>query len=182
MLNENQKKNCEEFEEWVHSYNLSGVVEEKDLPPSTLQKVAHAKVFITSDLKRSIESAKLLRNNVLVMTDTLFREVELPIPSTKLGNIKLNPQVWTAILRCLWFCGYSNRCESYKSAKERAKKAAVQLIEYAEEYHLVVFVGHGYFNLLLAKELLKRGWNGQKMKSTKHWSISSYTYKATNYM
>jgi len=176
VLNGNKKKNCEEFKKWVNNYNLSGVVEEKELPPSTLKKVAHAKVVITSDLKRSIESAKILRNNVHIMTDTLFREVELPIPSSKLGNIKLKPQVWSGILRCLWFCGYSNSCESYESAKERAKQAAGQLIEYAEEYHSVVVVGHGFFNLLLAKELIKRGWNGQKMKSSKHWSVTSYTY------
>lgn len=176
VLNENQKKNCKEMKEWVNYYNLSGVVEEKELPLATLNKVAHAKVIITSDLKRSIESAKILRNNVHVITDTLFREVELPIPSTKLGNIKLNPQIWSALLRCLWFCGYTNSCESYKSAKERAKQAATKLIEYTEEYHSVVVVGHGFFNLLLAKELLKRGWNGQKMKSSKHWSVSSYTY------
>ena len=176
LLIDNKKKNCEEFREWVNNYNLSGVHVETEFPLLTIKKISHANVLITSDLKRSIESARMLRNNIHVITDPLFREVELPTLSTKLRNIKMNPQIWSVLLRCLWFGGYSNNCESYKHAKLRAKQAANQLIKYAEKYESVVVVGHGFFNMLLAKELLNMGWLGKKIKNSKHWSISSYTY------
>lgn len=175
LLNDNQRKTCEEFKEWVNDYNSNGVIEENDFPHTTQQKVAHAKVFITSDLKRSIDSARMLRNNPNMITDPLFREVEIPIPSTRLLNIKVSPQMWSVLFRCLWFSGYSSNCESYKHAKLRSKRAANQLIEYAEKYHSVVIVGHGFFNMLIAKELLARGWEGKKIKNSKHWSVSSYT-------
>ncbi len=177
LLKDNKKKTCIEFKEWVKNYDLSGVLEEKVLPPSTIQRVADANVFITSDLKRSIDSAKLLRKEVHVVTDKLYREIELPVPSTGLWNIKISPSIWLILLRCLWLVGYTNDCESYKSAKQRAKKAVGQLIEYAEEYQKVAVVGHGFFNMLMVKELLNLGWDGKKMISSKHWSVSTYIYK-----
>ncbi|PMC39077.1 histidine phosphatase family protein [Bacillus sp. UMB0899] len=174
-LNDNKRKNCEEFKEWINKYNLNGVVEEENFPETTFQKVALANVLVTSDLKRSIDSARFLRSNGDVMTDPLFREVELPVPSIKLRMIKLSPSVWSVLLRLLWFSGYSNNCESYTHAKFRAKQAANQLIDYAKNYHSVVLVGHGFLNMLIANELLNMGWEGKKMKSSKHWSVSSFT-------
>jgi hypothetical protein len=59
------------------------------------------------------------------------------------------------ILRCLWFCGYSWGCGSLKNEKDRAKIACDLLVEYAQEQTTVALVGHGFFNMLIAKELQK---------------------------
>lgn len=176
-LNDNHRKNCEDFKKWVNNYNLSGILKEENFPEITLQKVAQANVFITSDLKRSIDSAQLLRKNknVHIKIDRLYREVEMPIPLKTHWNIKLSPVTWSVLLRLLWFGGYSRNCESYKHAKNRAKQAANQLIDYADKYHSVVVVGHGFFNMLIANELLHNKWSGKKMKSPKNWSVSTYT-------
>lgn len=87
----------------------------------------------------------------------MFRETELPNPLTKLRKIKLEPSIWALILRCLWFCGYSRGCESLSEAKDRAKNASEILVEYAQEHISVVLVGHGFFNMFIAKELQKKG-------------------------
>ncbi|WP_231889806.1 hypothetical protein [Oceanobacillus sp. Castelsardo] len=112
-------------------------------------------------LKRSIESAMLLNTNLKFTSDPLFRETELPSSLPKLGVLKLNPSIWTVILRCLWFMGYSSDCESISDARIRAKKAAEILVGYAREHKNVVLVGHGFFNMFVAKELQKMGMIGK---------------------
>lgn len=96
---DNNKITCNEFNDWVKKYDNSGVFEENSYPLETLEKIEKASIIITSDLKRSIESAKLLNPNLKKIASPLFRETELPVPSTKLLNIKLMPNIWAVILR-----------------------------------------------------------------------------------
>lgn len=163
-----------EFEMWVKQYDSSSVFEELEYPPHTIDKLVTAKMVVTSDLVRSIDSAQLLRPSVITKKDKLFRETELPIPSL---NFKLTPGTWAVILRLLWLCGYSNDCESYHDAKRRAATAAQHLINYAKEYGSVTLVGHGFFNLLIAKQLRRKGWQGPRKTATNHWSCTTYFYE-----
>ncbi len=166
---------CQDFKDWVEKYDYSGVFEENSYPTVTLKKITAANIVIASDLTRSVESANLLRPNLKAISVPLFREIELPSPLTKLRGLKLNPNLWAVILRCLWFNGYSRGCESLSNAKYRAKKASELLIEYAQEHISVVLVGHGFFNMLIAKELQKSGWKGKNKTSSKHWSCTTYS-------
>lgn len=173
---ERNRINYKDYQEWIEKYDSSGVFEENAYPSVTLEKIGTANVLITSDLKRAIESASLLNQNkkIGVISDSLFREIELPTFPRELG-LKLSPNSWTIILRCLWLCGYSKRCESLTSAKRRAKKASEQLVKYAEEYKSVVLVGHGFFNRLIAEELKKMNWEGKRKSSVKHWGCTTYS-------
>ncbi len=172
---DNNKIAFNEFNDWIGKYDDGGVFEEKSYPLDTLEKVSTANIVITSDLKRSIDSAKLLNPDLIAISSSLFRETELPVPSKKLGGLKFKPSLWAVILRCLWFTGYSNGCESLSSAKQRANKAAEELVEYAQKYRSVVFVGHGFINLLIAKELQKMEWKGKRKTDSRHWSCTTYT-------
>ena len=118
--------------------------------------------------------------NLKAISIPLFRETELPTPLTKLYGLKLNSNIWAVILRCLWFCGYSRGCESFSNAKNRAEKASELLVEYAKEHTSVVLVGHGFFNILIARELQKAGWKGKKKTSAKHWSCTTYSLFNSN--
>lgn len=166
---------CNELKEWVRKYDEGGVFEEKSYPLDTLEKVSTANIVITSDLKRSIDSAKLLNPKLKRISSSLYREAELPAPSRKLWGLKLKPSLWAVILRCMWFTGYANGCESLSSAKQRANKAADELVEYAQRYSSVAFIGHGFINRLIAKELQKIGWKGKRKNDSKHWSCTTYT-------
>jgi broad specificity phosphatase PhoE len=172
---ENSPITCKEFKNWIEKYDYNGVFEENSYPSETLKKMATANIVITSDLKRSIESAKLLNPNLKAVSVPLFRETELPTPLTKLWGVKLNPSIWAVILRCLWLSGYSSGCESLSNAKDRAEKASRLLVEYAKEHNTVVLVGHGFFNILMAKELQKMGWRGKRKTSSKHWVCTTYS-------
>lgn len=171
----NDKINCNEFTHWVKKYDESGVFEENFYPLETLQKIEKANIVITSDLKRAIDSAKLLKPNSKIVSSFLFRETELPVLTTRRWGLKLKPRLWSVILRCLWFSGYANKCESLSHAKQRAKKAAEELIGYAEEHQSVAFVGHGFINLLIAKELQRLGWQGKRKTDSKHWKCTTYS-------
>ncbi|MEI4800909.1 histidine phosphatase family protein [Bacillus sp. NPDC077411] len=172
---ENNRITCKEFKNWVEKYDYNGVFEEPSYPSETLKKISSANIVITSDLKRSVESAKLLNPKLKAISVSLFRETELPALSRKLLDLKLKPSNWAVILRCLWFCGYSNECESLNNAKRRAKKASQLLIDYARKHKSVALVGHGFFNMLIAKELQRMGWKGKRKTSTKHWGCTIYS-------
>lgn len=175
QLSENNKIAGLEFKKWVEKYDYLGVFEESTYPSTTLEKVAAANIVITSDLKRAVESARLLNPVIKIISDPLFREAELPSYSSKLFNVKLKPSIWAIVLRILWLSGYSYKCESLNQAKFRANKASQHLIDYANEYKSVVLVGHGFFNMLIAKELQKKGWKGTKKRDVKHWDCMTFS-------
>ncbi|WP_420842531.1 histidine phosphatase family protein [Halalkalibacter alkaliphilus] len=86
-----------EFKQWVEKYDNHGVFEEITYPSETIEKVTNTKIVVTSDLKRAIQSAKLLNQEVKITSDPLLRETELPIPSMKLLKLKLKPSIWAVI-------------------------------------------------------------------------------------
>ena len=83
---ENNIVTCKEFVKWIEKYDDSGDFEEKDYASETLKKIATASIVITSDLKRSVESANLIIQNgdIKSVTDALFRETEFAVPSRNL--------------------------------------------------------------------------------------------------
>lgn len=174
-LTNNDKMTCTEFKQWVEEYDRAGVFAEDSYPLETLEAIAKAKIVVTSDLKRSMDSALLLQPSTKFISNPLFRETELPTSFSKIGILKLKPSIWTVIARCLWLIGYSHRCESLRDAKIRAAKAAQVLVDYGREYHDVALVGHGFFNMLVAQELRKIGMKGNRRTSSGHWNVTTYT-------
>ncbi|WP_102691894.1 phosphoglycerate mutase family protein [Rummeliibacillus pycnus] len=171
---ENNRITSTEFQDWIKKYNGSGVIDELHYPSETVEKINTAKMIITSNLKRSIESAKLVNPKIKTHSDRLFRETELP-NFTKRLRLKLRPNSWAVILRSLWLIGYSRKCESLAEAKKRAKLASEKLIQFAQENTKVVLIGHGFFNQLISKELIRKGWKGKRKTSTKHWTCTTYS-------
>lgn len=176
QLMENDKITLAEFKKWIEKYDCNGVFEESTYPEMTIEKVATAKFVVTSDLERSIISASLLNPKIKIISDPLFRETELPAHLPLLFTIKLKPNNWAVILRLLWLSGYSYKSESLLQAKLKAKKASHRLVGYANEHNSIVLVGHGFFNMLIAKELRKLGWKGRRKAGAKHWSCNTYFF------
>nr|WP_263324787.1 histidine phosphatase family protein [Neobacillus sp. Marseille-Q6967] len=170
----NKRISIKEFITWAEQYDAHGVVEETRYPLLTVEKVNNANMIFSSDLVRSIESARLLNTQVPSSSIPLFREAQLPKFSCNLLGVKLSPNFWVVLLRCLWILGVSRECESYREAKNRSVMAAKLLISNAHKHSRVVLVGHGIFNYMLAKELEKRGWKSSTKTSSKHWSCTTY--------
>ena len=171
---EKKRMKSSDFTEWVADYDREGVFEEGDYPPDTVKRISTAGIVFSSHLSRSVESASLL-NAEGTVSDSLFREAELPHINRDILKVKMPPGLWAVSLRVIWLLGYSKGCESYRSTKRRALQAADKLIESAESHQTVVLVGHGFFNRMIARELRKKGWSGRRWPGSKHWNCTSYS-------
>jgi len=129
-------------------------------------------VIVCSHLKRSIESAKILTEKDILLSDEIFREAVLP--SSNLAYPRLNTMTWFFIFRSLWLFGYAKNGESIAATRKRAKLSADKLIEIAKQHDDLLFVGHGFINHFISKELKRRGWKGPKKSAHEHWEYSRY--------
>lgn len=96
------------------------------------------------------------------------------MPCQNSATFSLRPHAWAAIFRVLWLLGYASNAESYASAKIRAKQASSELVQLSKEHGHIMCLGHGIFNRLIVKELLKSGWQGSKTLSAKYWGFAVY--------
>ena len=164
------------FREWMERYDSSGMIQGADIPIETIEAIESAKLIVTSDQKRAVQSAAELTKSLFFIQSPLFREVEVPSRFSVPKWIKCKPKVWTLIGRTLWTVGYSAGVESYQEAQERAKQAADTLVGYALVHGHVALVGHGYFNTMTGTELRARGWSGPLIFHRKPWGCTTYTF------
>jgi len=148
----------------MENYDLSGVSEEVSYPVEAVKQMAEAKFVVTSDLKRAVDSALFLDSKVDAGANPIFRETEVPVLPGFLKTMRMKPGTLGVLLRLIWLGGYSNGCESIFEAKARAEVAAEQLVEHSKIHGSVVLVGHGFFNLLLAKQLQKKAGEGKRIQ------------------
>lgn len=155
----------QEFALWVQRYNESGIFA-NECPGEKVD------VVYTSDLKRSLETGKLIGNHVI--QDSLFREAEVPL--IRFPSMRLKAKVWLAISRSLWLLGLSTKCESFKEAKHRAKRIVERIELQLLKSKKIVIIGHGFINRLIKKELLQQGWFLEKAKAENRF-LSRMSFK-----
>jgi len=136
------------------------------------QHVRAAHCVAVSPLRRSRESARLLAPSAEPLIDACFREAELPC--TIRSGLRLRSHVWAGLARAAWFCGWSDGVESFRAARARAGQAAAILTAQARG-GVVVLVGHGLMNVLIARQLRTAGWRGPRFPSVKHWAFGMYS-------
>jgi len=139
-----------EMQLWIKHYNNAGVIE-----PATIECkrcVIGSDTILCSAMQRSIDSAALLRPDLTLQPDPELVEAGLPYANWRV--LKLPVKYWSLVFRVMWLFGYSKNAESCWSAK--------------------LYVGHGIFNRLIAKELRTQGWNGPVNPGSKYWDFSIY--------
>ena len=154
IISSNEIISGRDFPLWVQKYNESGIrahgfAGEKE------------EIVYTSDLERSLETGRLIGNNVI--QDTVFREAEIPL--IKFPVMRLKAKIWLAISRFLWLLGVKTKCESFKEAKHRAKRIVERIEVLLLEKQRIVIVGHGFINRLIKKELSRQGWFLEQAKN-----------------
>ncbi len=177
------KINTSRMPEWIEAYNSTGV--KNEVNPLSLEKVHELthKFVVCSSLKRSIHSAEIIGYQSPDIIDAVFREAELP--KVQIPLFRLTPHVCSIIFRFFWLLGVSTNVESLKAFKPRVALAAEKLIQLANKYDSVLFIGHGVFNRFLAKELISKGWtieeapNGTMLWGYLYWEYSVYTKTET---
>lgn len=171
------KLSASEFYDWVKDYNASGLCSSSKPTANALNCAQQCEAVVCSDLPRAIESAKALSAGNYFLSNEVFNEAGMPVANWH--TLKLSPDIWVAVFRVLWLLGYSKNSESFKEAKTRAVEAVKKLTEVAGQYERVLFVGHGVYNRILAKELKRSGWSGPKSPGSNHWSFGVYKREKT---
>lgn len=172
-----------QFKEWVKSYDEMGILQEPVVPLDTIRKCQDSSVIITSSLVRAVESTRVLLSGIEKKTiqSKMFREAELPIIDGIPSFIRLKPSCWAFLFRFLWMAGYGGKKETFRQARRRAEKASGTLMEYARIHGKVVVVGHGIFNRMVAKALIKKGWQGEYPPGRHHFCCTTYVQPEENY-
>lgn len=163
-----------EISRFIRAYDAAPL-EASSTPPQALVDIARTcGCVVCSDLSRSQASAARLDISHIHLSDPLFREAGLP--HTSLPLPMLSPYLWFTLFRVLWFAGFAANGESLGEAKARARRAAQKLKEMAASHGTVLFVGHGVFNSLIARELLASRWRGPRSPGTGYWDFSVYRF------
>lgn len=166
------KLSAAEFFGWVREYNAAGLCPTSIPTSQAKESASECNAIVCSALPRSIESAKALKDEGIVLSDSIFNEAGLPIANWQV--MKLSPKTWAVAFRVLWLLGYSTNSESFKEAKYRASEAVEKLTDIAREHESVLFVGHGVYNRILSNELRRHGWLGPKNPGSNHWAFGVY--------
>ncbi len=157
---------------WIAQYDSGSIKAESNPTKLALAIASESKLLISSDLRRSRDSADRLSTGQSVRQNALFKEAGLPYSNHK--TLKLTPQIWIVVFRVLWYLGYAKGSESRTAVKVRAAIAAKELISLAREHQNIVLVGHGIFNRFIARELLRQDFKGPSKPSSKYWGYAVY--------
>ena len=171
---------------WLHQCSLKQLLGEYDAarvvspsPADLLTKIvvySDDQVFC-STLPRCLDSAMVLGfANVIQIAE--LNEAELPCPSWP--SIPAPYRVAIAVLRIMWFMGYSKGSESYRSTLIRASDASVKLIDSANLHGRVLVVGHGIMIRLICRKLKETGWIVDSSDQSGFWSTTRVTKRLTD--
>ena len=175
----NKRIKSKDLLEGLEIYNSCGILNASKPEGTILDGFREFSAVVSSDLKRSIESALLLCSQQSLIVDALFREVEEVF--FRIPILKFTPRIWVNIIILFWFIGLLELKRSFREAKIRAKRCAEKLIGLAEEHGKVLLVGHGFINTYIAKELVSLGWDGPKIKmpNKTYWGYDLYKNNET---
>lgn len=162
-----------QYEDWWSRYEQCSLAVEQETPSELIAIVKDSDKVFSSVRERAKETADKATGGVPKEESELFNEAPLPPP--RLGTLKFLPKTWNIIARTTWFFGYARNVESVKEARDRAEKAAAFLHDQAENGKIYL-AAHGWFNRMLKRKLVKKGWKCERDGGDDYWSFRVYTW------
>ena len=161
-----------EFRSYIDDYEAAGL-DPASVPPEELQDlVGELTAIYTSDRPRSTGSARALAPHAELIADPLFAEA--PLASPRIPLLRMTVPKWAVMARILWHAGYHPEIENYRKAKHRACEAADILMARAAQEGATALVAHGYFNLMIGRELRRRAFRKTGSHRVKYWNAVIY--------
>ena len=161
-----------EFRSYIDAYEAAGL-DPESVPPEELQDlVGELTAVFTSSRPRSQDSARALMPNAELIADPLFEEA--PLASPKIPLLRMKVPKWAVMSRILWHAGYHPEIENYRRAKHRAAEASDILMRRARDEGVTALVAHGYFNLMIGRELRRRGFHKSGSHRVRFWNAVIY--------
>ncbi|MFI4964485.1 MAG: histidine phosphatase family protein [Caulobacterales bacterium] len=163
-----------EYREFWARYEVMGLLPGQTPPPALSARVKACDVLISSTRLRAIESARAVGGGRAFSQDEVLVEAPLPPPNWP-SWIRLSPRIWGFLARFhWWFFNHHQGEESRREAEARAEQAAARLEAIADNGQDVVVLAHGFFNLLIGRALLRRGWRRTVREGHKYWSTRRF--------
>jgi len=163
------------FADYIGNYEAAGLAPDS-LPPQELSALGRELTHIfTSGRPRSDQSATALAPRAELIVDPLF--VEAPLASPRLPLLRMRVPKWAVISRILWHVGFHPGIENPSQASNRAAKAADILVARARQQGLSALVAHGYFNWMIGRQLVKRGFHRTGSHKARYWNTVTYEKK-----
>lgn len=173
-LSRKVKLSSREYREFWARYELMGLLPGQTPPPGLSAFVDTCDVLISSTRLRAVESALAVGGGRDFTRDEVLIEAPLPPPNWP-SWVKLSPRIWGFMARFhWWFFNHHQGEESRRQAEARADRAAAKLEAIAEGGQNVVVLAHGFFNLLIGRALIKRGWRRTLREGYKYWSTRRF--------
>jgi broad specificity phosphatase PhoE len=160
------------FAGYISDYEEAGL-SPANLPPEELKDLARELDHVfTSGRPRSHQSAQALAPHAELIADPLF--VEAPLASPPFPWLAMRVTKWAVVARLLWHLGFHPGIEKPRAALARAIQAADMLIARARKRGATALVAHGYFNWMIGRELLRRGFKRTGSHQARYWNTVIY--------
>jgi broad specificity phosphatase PhoE len=163
------------FADYVAAYEEAGL-SPANLPPNELRDLARELDHVfTSGRPRSHQSAVALAPHAELTADPLFAEAPLAAPAIPL--LQMRVPKWAVMSRLLWHVGFHPGIENARMASRRAAQAADVLIARARKSGVTAVVAHGYFNWMIGRQLVRRGFARTGRHQARYWNTVIYEHK-----
>ena len=160
------------FAGYIDAYEDAGL-DPASLPPDALRDLMkELNAVFTSGRPRSHQSAAALAPHAELIADPLFAEAPLASPAVPL--LRMRVPKWAVVSRILWHAGFHPGIENPRKARIRAARAADILVARAKESGTAVLVAHGYFNWMIGRVLLRRGFTRTGSHQARYWNDVIY--------
>ena len=148
--------NAAEAGNFISDYDIAGLVKTDFRHPAGLP--AYMPKVYCSALPRAKQTARLLYGDKVNLVENAdFNEFQRKI--FHLPLLRFPIEVWLTGARLLWLLGLNSRgIETFRQARDRARRCAETLSAFAETEHTVVLVAHGFLNAFIRQALKKLGW------------------------
>ena len=163
---------AQEYRDFWARYEVGGLLPGQTAPPMLAGFIEKADVIVSSTRLRAIESAAVVAGGRPVLREPLLIEAPLPPPN---WPWRMSPRLWGFASRSLWwFLNQHHGEENRAQAEARADLAAGKLVDLAANGQNVVVLAHGFFNILIGRALVKRGWRMSLREGYKYWSTRRF--------
>ena len=160
------------FAAYIDAYEEAGL-SPANLPPEELRDLVRELDHVfTSDRPRSRQSAAALASHAELIADPLFAEAPLAAP--RLPLLRMRVPKWAVVSRILWHAGFHPGIETARGAAGRAAQAADILIARARRSGVTALVAHGYFNWMIGRQLVRRGFKRTGSHRARYWNTVIY--------
>ena len=161
------------YRRWWAAYEEGGILPGQTPPDGLMTLARDADVIFASPRRRAVETAEAVLAGKHFVRDPLF--VEAPLPPPRLPRLlRFGPRTWGVMARTSWWLGGHAGEESRPAAQARAREAADRLVRAAESEGRVLVLAHGYFNMMVGRELKKRGWRLAEDRGFKYWALRRF--------